>query len=102
MKKYCEGFNELKASVANYTPEWAAKECDISAKISNVSLKSTPAAPAAMIDYGHRVTYTPEEIELRRAIVIANVLIGNIEKPGGYYFNKAASMYNKLAKYVLN
>ena len=50
-----------------------------------------------MIDYGHRVTYTPEEIELRRAIVIANVLIGNIEKPGGYYFNKGAPMYNKLA-----
>ena len=50
-----------------------------------------------MIDYGHNNTYTPEEIELRRAIIIANVLIGNIEKPGGYYFKKPASFYNKLA-----
>jgi thiosulfate reductase/polysulfide reductase chain A len=98
VEKYCEGFEELKASVATYTPEWAAKECDISAKdIKRIALEYAKAAPAAMIDYGHRVTYTPEEIELRRAIVIANVLIGNIEKPGGYYFNKGASMYNKLA-----
>lgn len=29
--------------------------------------------------------------------MIANVLIGNIEKPGGLYFNKNASYYNKLA-----
>ena len=98
VEKYCEGFEELKASVASYTPEWAAKECDISAKdIKRIAMEYAKAAPAAMIDYGHRVTYTPEEIELRRAIVIANVLIGNIEKPGGYYLNKGASFYNKLA-----
>lgn len=98
VEKYCEGFDELKESVKTYTAEWAEKECDIKAKdIKRITYELAKAAPAAMVDYGHRVTYTPEEIELRRAIVIANVLLGNIEKSGGYYFNKPAAFYNKIA-----
>lgn len=75
-----------------------SKHCEVPAsKIISLARECAKAAPAAIIDFGHRATYTPEEIELRRAIAIANALIGNIEAKGGLYFPKNASLYNKLA-----
>ena len=88
----------IKESVKDFTPEAMSKHCDVPAsKIISLARECAKAAPAAIIDFGHRATYTPEEIELRRAIAIANALIGNIEAKGGLYFPKGASLYNKIA-----
>lgn len=98
VEKYTTGFDKLKESVREYTPEKMSAHCDIPAKtIIALARECAKAAPAAIIDFGHRSTYTPEEIELRRAIAIANALIGNIEAKGGLFFPKGASLYNKLA-----
>ncbi len=98
VEKYTIGFDKLKESVREYTPEKMSSHCDVPAKtIIALARECAKAAPAAIIDFGHRSTYTPEEIELRRAIAIANALIGNIEAKGGLFFPKNASLYNKLA-----
>ncbi len=98
VEKYTTGFDKLKESVREYTPEKMSAHCDVPAKtIIALARECAKAAPAAIIDFGHRSTYTPEEIELRRAIAIANALIGNIEAKGGLFFPKGASLYNKLA-----
>lgn len=98
VEKYTIGFDKLKESVREYTPEKMSAHCDVPAKtIIALARECAKAAPAAIIDFGHRSTYTPEEIELRRAIAIANALIGNIETKGGLFFPKNASLYNKLA-----
>lgn len=98
VEKYTIGFDKLKESVRKYTPEKMSAHCDVPAKtIIALARECAKAAPAAIIDFGHRSTYTPEEIELRRAIAIANALIGNIEAKGGLFFPKGASLYNKLA-----
>lgn len=98
VEKYTTGFDKLKESVREYTPEKMSAHCDVPAKtIIALARECAKAAPAAIIDFGHRSTYTPEEIELRRAIAIANALIGNIEAKGGLFFPKNASLYNKLA-----
>lgn len=98
VEKYTIGFDKLKESVREYTPEKMSAHCDVPAKtIIALARECAKAAPAAIIDFGHRSTYTPEEIELRRAIAIANALIGNIEAKGGLFFPKNASLYNKLA-----
>lgn len=98
VEKYTTGFDKLKESVREYTPETMSAHCDVPAKtIIALARECAKAAPAAIIDFGHRSTYTPEEIELRRAIAIANALIGNIEAKGGLFFPKGASLYNKLA-----
>ena len=98
VEKYTTGFDKLKESVREYTPEKMSAHCDVPAKtIVALARECAKAAPAAIIDFGHRSTYTPEEIELRRAIAIANALIGNIEAKGGLFFPKNASLYNKLA-----
>lgn len=96
VEKYCEGFEELKASVAEYTPEKMALECDIPADtIKRLAREFAKAAPKAIFDFGHRCTFSPQELELRRAMLMCNVLVGAVEKDGGYYLNKGAGFYNK-------
>lgn len=97
VEKYCEGFEELKASVAEYTPEKMAVECDIPADtIKRIAREFSKAAPKAIFDFGHRVTLSNQELELRRAIMIVNALVGAVEKDGGYYLAKNADFYDKL------
>jgi thiosulfate reductase/polysulfide reductase chain A len=95
--KNCEGFEELKASIAEYTPEKMASECDIPADtIRRLAREFAAQAPRCIFDYGHRVTFTPQELELRRAIVMINALMGAVETKGGYTYGKSAGFYNKL------
>ncbi|WP_263832192.1 thiosulfate reductase PhsA [Sulfurospirillum oryzae] len=97
VEKYCEGFEELKASVAEYTPEKMATECDIPADtIKRLAREFAKAAPKAIFDFGHRCGFTPQELELRRAMMMCNVLVGAVEQEGGYYLNKGAGFYNKF------
>lgn len=97
VEKYCEGFEELKASIAEYTPEKMATECDIPADtIKRLAREFAKAAPKAIFDFGHRVTFTPQELELRRAMMMINVLVGAVEKDGGYYLSKGADYYNQF------
>jgi len=96
VEKYCEGFDEMKASVEEYTPERMAGECDVSAEtIRRLAREFAAAAPHCIFDYGHRVTFSSQELELRRAMMIANALVGAVETKGGYYFPKKAGFYNK-------
>lgn len=96
--KYTVGFEKLKESINDYTPEKMSAHCDVSAeKIIALAKECAYYAPHCIIDYGHRATFTPEEIEFRRAIAIANALLGNIESKGGLYFPKSATLYNKIA-----
>ena len=97
VEKYCEGFEELKASVADYTPEKMAIECDIPADtIKRLAREFAKAAPKAIFDFGHRCTISTQELELRRAMMMCNVLVGAVEQEGGYYLNKGAGFYNKF------
>lgn len=97
VEKNCEGFEELKASVAEYTPEKMSPECDIPADtIRRVAREFAAAAPKAIFDYGHRVTLSAQELELRRAIMMCNALVGAVEKDGGYYLPKNAKLYNSF------
>lgn len=95
--KNCEGFEELKNSVKEYTPEAMAKECDIDAgTIRRLAHEFAAAAPKAIFDYGHRVTLSAQEMELRRAMMMINALVGAVEKEGGYYLPKNSKFYNAL------
>lgn len=91
------GFDAIQASVAETTPAWAEKETGISAKdIERIAKEFTAAKPQAVVDWGWRTGTTTEEVELRRAIINVNLLIGNCEVPGGITFGKNAAMINKL------
>lgn len=97
IEKYTEGFDAIKASVVDTTPAWAAQETGISEKdIERMAKEMAAAKPRAMIDWGWRTTFSPEEFELRRASIIANLLLGSFEVPGGMYLDKSAGFINGL------
>ncbi|EBA3873929.1 thiosulfate reductase PhsA, partial [Salmonella enterica] len=65
--------------------------------IVRVTRELAACAPHAIVSPGHRATFSQEEIDMRRMIFTLNVLLGNIEREGGLYQKKNASVYNKLA-----
>ncbi|WP_137227093.1 thiosulfate reductase PhsA [Shewanella sp. MEBiC00475] len=98
IEKHVIGFDEFAAEVKDYTPEWAETISDVSASaIRRIAHEYASHAPHAVVDFGHRATFTTEEFDMRRAIYAANILIGNIERKGGIYMGKKAPGYNKLA-----
>lgn len=96
--RYVSGFEEFAEEVKKYSPEWAEQISDVKASdIIRIATELASQAPHAMVDFGHRSTFTPEEFELRRTLYALNILIGNIERKGGLYFGVKADTYNQLA-----
>jgi thiosulfate reductase/polysulfide reductase chain A len=89
--RWVSGLNELKASVKPYTPEWAEKETGIpAAEIVALVKEVSEVKPAVVFHYGYRGAHHPNEIHLRRSIIILNALMGSIESPGGLAIRKGA------------
>lgn len=98
VEQYTVGLEELKASVAETTPQWQEKITGIEASaVEKVANELYKAAPKCIIDWGHKTTTGFAEYQRTRAIIIANALMGNIEREGGTYFAKKAKTVNKLA-----
>lgn len=92
ISQYTEGFEQWADEVKDKTPEWAEQETGISKdKILQITREFAAAAPKAILDFGWRTAYTPNDYQLRRAILIVNMMIGNLEVPGGYYRTKPAN-----------
>jgi len=82
--KYTVGFDQLKAGVKDYTPEWAEKRCEIpAATIARIAREFAAAAPKAFAHPGWRTSNFINSFQTERAIAILNALIGNWGKPGG-------------------
>ena len=98
-----KGIKELKAFVEPYTPEWAARETGIPAEdIVALAREVAAALPRVVFHYGYRGAHHPNEIYLRRSLIILNALMGSIETPGGLFFKKGmqAAGREDLGKYV--
>jgi thiosulfate reductase/polysulfide reductase chain A len=95
--KYTDGLDEVVTAVAATTPAWAEGETGIkAADIEKIAQGLAAAKPQAVVDPGWRTTSTPEEFQLRRATMIATLLLGSFEVPGGMYLVKSASLINSL------
>ena len=83
------GFDELRAHVQKYTPEWAAKETEIPARdIRRLARALAAAAPAAMVYPGRRSSDYKDSTQIRRSYAIVNALLGNWDKEGGLILPK--------------
>lgn len=82
--KKLHGFEQLSSHVKEYTPEWAEKECQISAgDIRRIARELADAAPAAMVYPGRRSSDYEDSTQIRRSFAIVNALLGNWDRPGG-------------------
>ncbi len=85
---YSVGFEELKAHVAQYTPEWAAKETDVPAKtIITLAHEMAAAAPAVVIFPGRRTSWYTDDTQFRRTTAMLAGLLGGFDAKGALYMN---------------
>ncbi|MEI6680342.1 MAG: molybdopterin-dependent oxidoreductase [Mariniphaga sp.] len=87
--KYAEGFDELKAYVKNYTPEWAYGITTIKPEMIRITAREMAnAAPAALIHPGRHTTWYGDDVQRSRAIAILNALLGSWGNRGGIFFKE--------------
>lgn len=85
------GFEELRAHLAQYTPEWAAAETDIPAQtIVNMAREMAVAAPAVVIYPGRRSSWYTNDAQFRRTLAMLMALLGAFDVRGGNFFNAGA------------
>jgi len=89
-KKFIEqntyGFDQLKAHVQPYTPEWAASITTLDPDLIRKSAyEMAKAAPASIVNPGRHATWYGDDTQRERAIAILNALLGNWAKKGGIY-----------------
>ncbi|NOY98352.1 MAG: molybdopterin-dependent oxidoreductase [Chloroflexi bacterium] len=78
VSRYTVGFDQLKASVKSYTPEWAANITEIPADtIRRIAREFADAAPYALAHNGWRTSNFVNSFQTARAIAILNALVGN-------------------------
>jgi thiosulfate reductase/polysulfide reductase chain A len=93
IQRYAYGFDELKAHVAEFTPEWAAKETNLDAEqIRTTAREMGFASPAVIIHPGRHVTWYGDDTQRTRAIAILNALLGSWGREGGFFFTDKGSL----------
>ncbi|WP_020533603.1 molybdopterin-containing oxidoreductase family protein [Flexithrix dorotheae] len=86
VEKYCFGFEELKAHVQQYSPEWAYGITTIEPQtIRETAKEMANAAPAVIIHPGRHVTWYGDDTQRLRAVAILNAILGSWGRRGGFY-----------------
>ncbi len=82
------GFEELKAHVKQYTPEWAEKETGIPARtIVRMAREMAAAAPAVVVYPGRRSSWYTNDAQFRRTLPMLMALLGAFDTRGASFFN---------------
>jgi thiosulfate reductase/polysulfide reductase chain A len=93
VEQYVYGFDELKAHVAGYTPEWAYTKTDIKPEdIRKTAREMAAASPSVIIHPGRHTAWYGDDTQRTRSIAILNALLGSYGKKGGYYFPEKAKL----------
>lgn len=89
VERWVSGFAELQDFVQPYPPEWAERETGVEAqRIVNLAREMSKKKPSVIFHFGYRGAGHPNEIYLRRSIMILNALMGSVEAKGGLFFKK--------------
>ncbi len=93
IEKYSFGFDQLKAHVQQYTPEWAYGITTIDPKtIRETAKEMANASPAVIVHPGRHVTWYGDDTQRLRAVAILNALLGSWGRRGGFYFPEKISI----------
>lgn len=95
LQRYVTGFEELCAFVKDYTPAWAAKECNVREKDIVAFIEEIGEdRPNVIFHPGWNLARYKDSFYASRAMHILNVLMGNIELKGGLFIPKGAGDCN--------
>jgi thiosulfate reductase/polysulfide reductase chain A len=85
--KYAIGFDQLKAHVADKTPEWAYTQTTIRPEVIRETARFMAGArPASFVHPGRHVTWYGDDTQRSRAIAMLNALLGAWGRKGGFFF----------------
>ncbi len=80
------GFEELRAHLADKTPEWAWARTSIAPeRIVETAHFMAGARPASLVHPGRHTAWTGEDTQRGRAIAILNALLGTWGRAGGFF-----------------
>lgn len=79
--KYTQDFDEYRAMVAKYTPEYAAQITGIPAGDIREAMRIYAAAPSAFILYGMGVTHYGQAVDVVKGLAALPLLTGNFGRP---------------------
>ncbi len=86
VEKNATGLEELRAHVADKTPEWAFTETTIApSTIVETARFIAGSRPASLIHPGRHVTWYGDDVQRSRAIAILNALLGSWGRRGGIF-----------------
>ena len=86
IETYTTGFMELKAHVADKTPEWAFTETTIRPElIIETARVIAGARPASLVHPGRHTTWYGDDTQRSRAVAILNALVGSWGRRGGFF-----------------
>lgn len=84
--KHGFGFDQFKADISQYTPEWAYPITGVEPQLIRESVRELAKnAPAAVIHPGRHTTKYGDDTQRLRAIALVNALLGNWNQPGGLF-----------------
>jgi len=93
LEAYANGLEEMIGQYDEYTPEWAAKETDLSpAVIIETAQLMAKNAPAVALHPGRHVTWDGQDVQRSRAIIILQALLGTWGRKGGIYLASKAKL----------
>lgn len=79
--KYSEGFDEYKAEVAKYTPEYTAAITGLDPQLVREAMRMYAAAPTATILWGMGVTQWGQSVDVVRGLSSLATITGNLGRP---------------------
>jgi thiosulfate reductase/polysulfide reductase chain A len=92
IEKYAFGFDQFKAEIKQYTPEWAFPHTGIQPDLIRKSARELAKnKPASFVHPGRHVTWYGDDTQRSRAIGLVNALLGNWNRKGAFY--QAQGMY---------
>jgi len=92
--KHGDGFEDYKNHIIShkYTPEWAEKITNISAKEIYKTAREFMAAEHPIYYQGRRSVFSKNDFQLRRAMAIFQGLSGNLDKKGGIVYGQKLAL----------
>lgn len=91
VENYTTGFEQLKAQVKDYTPEWAASICEVPAEtIARIAREFAATQPAVIASH-KRDAGGPNyrnSWQTAACFVIMDTLVGSLDRPGGHILDR--------------
>ena len=87
VREHCDGFDDLIAHTASYTPGKVAAECGITVEALQLAARATGNAKAATLAWTMGVNHSVQGAETSALIVTLAAITGNMGKPGASPFS---------------